>query len=67
MSNSLTTASKPDIKQLGKPLYRANPTDDKGLGLGLGIVKHVAEMHKAKLNYDVTDTEYAISLAFDFA
>ena len=67
VSNSLTTASKPDIKQLGKPLYRANPTDDKGLGLGLGIVKHVAEMHKAKLNYDVTDTEYAISLAFDFA
>ena len=65
VSNPLTIASKPDITQLGTPLYRANPTDDKGLGLGLGIVKHVAEMHKCELNYHVTDLEYGISLTFD--
>ncbi|MDB4655984.1 PAS domain-containing sensor histidine kinase [Flavobacteriales bacterium] len=66
-SNPITIASKPDVKQLGNPLYRANPTDDNGLGLGLGIVKHVAEMHQCKLKYDVSDTEYSISLTFDLS
>lgn len=64
-SNPITVASKPDVKQLGNPLYRANPTVDNGLGLGLGIVKHVAEMHQCKLHYDVSDTEYSISLTFN--
>lgn len=66
-SNPITIASKPDVKQLGNPLYRANPTDDNGLGLGLGIVKHVAEMHQCKLKYDVSDTEYSISLTFNLS
>jgi two-component system OmpR family sensor kinase len=64
-SNPISIASKPDVNQLGNPLYRANPTDDKGLGLGLGIVKHVSEMHQCQLDYDVSDSEYTISLTFD--
>jgi PAS domain S-box-containing protein len=64
-SNPISIASKPDVNQLGNPLYRANPTDDKGLGLGLGIVKHVAEIHQCQLGYNVSDTEYTISLTFD--
>jgi len=62
--NPLTVAIKPDVHQLGIPLYRANPSDGRGLGLGLGIVKHVAEMHNCELNYYVTDMEFGISLRF---
>lgn len=63
-SNNVATATIPDLDQLGKPLYRANPTDDMGLGLGLGIIEHVMDIHSGVVEYSIDDNIYTISIKF---
>ncbi|TNF25037.1 MAG: PAS domain-containing sensor histidine kinase [Bacteroidetes bacterium] len=62
-SNPLNSENRPDEKQLGNALYRANPKDDKGLGLGLGIIQHAANLLSGYVTYSVSDTTYALTLS----
>lgn len=63
-SNPVNKKTRPDRSQLGTPLYRANPGDEKGLGLGLGIVQHVTDLLGGFVDYQVNDTTYSITLIF---
>jgi PAS domain S-box-containing protein len=63
-SNPVNKQTRPDKSQLGTPLYRANPGDEKGLGLGLGIVQHVTDLLGGFVDYQVNDTTYSITLIF---
>lgn len=61
-SNPLGEGNRPDVKQLGNALYRANPKDEKGLGLGLGIIQHAANLMGGYVSYSVTNTTYSLKL-----
>lgn len=63
-SNPITEKTRPDKEQLGIPLYRANHGDEKGLGLGLGIVQHVTDLLGGSVTYDVGETVFSVSMAF---
>jgi PAS domain S-box-containing protein len=63
-SNPVNKKTRPDKSRLGTPLYRANPGDEKGLGLGLGIVQHVTDLLGGFVDYQVNDTTYSITLIF---
>lgn len=63
-TNPLTSKTKPDKSQLGTPLYRANPGDDKGLGLGLGIIQHSTELLGGFVHYEVSEDLFQINLHF---
>lgn len=61
--NPLMSGNRPDQSQLGKVLYRANPKDDKGLGLGLGIIQHAASLMQGFVSYSVDETDYCLKLS----
>jgi len=62
-TNPVTDITRPDKNQLGNALYRSNPTDDRGLGLGLGIVQHVIGLLGGQQAYKVDKDNYAITIS----
>jgi len=46
VSNRMRPGQEPDTNLIGRPMYRANPKDDSGLGLGLSIASHIIALHK---------------------
>jgi signal transduction histidine kinase len=50
--------SEEDKERLFFPFFRGeNAQNKKGFGLGLSIVKRIAELHKGSINYHVIDSE----------
>ncbi len=65
ISNQCTHISQSDIKHLTEPYYRVDKSrNTKGNGLGLSIVKTVADAHRYKLNIKICDNIITFTLVF---
>lgn len=65
ISNKCTDISQSDIKHLTQPYYRVDKSRNaKGNGLGLSIVKTIADAHRYKLNIKLCDDIITFTLVF---
>lgn len=54
ISNDGQTVAPSEQQQLFNPLFRAsNASESKGFGVGLSIVKRIAEYHHAEVSYAI--------------
>jgi PAS domain S-box-containing protein len=67
VSNHMRAGQEPDTKLIGKNMYRANPKDDSGLGLGLSIVAHIVALHKGTVHMTAKDGVFSIEVILPIA
>jgi signal transduction histidine kinase len=60
--NPIPAHMMPDEGRLGTPLYRANPDDDKGLGLGLGIVRNIVNLHSGNVEFRTAEGKFLVTI-----
>lgn len=65
ISNKCSSISQSDIKHLTEPYYRVEKNrNSKGNGLGLSIVKSIADLHSHKLNIRLRNITITFTLSF---
>lgn len=65
ISNACKNISEQDLKHLTEPYYRVEKNrESKGNGLGLSIVKSIVELHKFKLNIELSDSIITFTIKF---
>lgn len=65
ISNSCDNLSKADLKNLTRPYFRKDKSrNQKGNGLGLSIVKSIAELHSAELSIRLKNNIISFRISF---